>query len=499
MMREVEPATGSRSKLKPPGGNSLIVETLAVLISWAASIDPVCCGFNFAVDGPVLEEATSTSPPVANLILPRPNPTSAAVIRPPERRKVNWTGLIKTELRFLAVEHLFREATEPGTRDAGFGLGRGYRDSVFNLHGWSDGDPFYVNYVGHPMQGAVAGYIWAQHDPMFHHVEIGSDPAYWKAKLRGTAFAFVQSEQFEIGPFSEASIGHIQKLYPQQGFVDHAITPVLGLGWTLAEDSIDKYLIKRLEGRVRNFWIRMALRAGLNPSRTFANAMGLRAPWHRDSRTGIMEYMPGGAGVRSRDDNSRSAPSAPARATSTFEFALNSRFQRFVGARPGPACIGGDAAGAFRVAPEWMLVAEVGGCKFTGMETNLSGDSLSYLLGPRWTPSPAGRWSPYVQVLVGGNKITHEQVFPEKKRSLELAALQTGGPPPAHEAYTLGDESNGFALAAGTGLDLKLSAALVFRVASVEYSHSYVSPNRGFNYANGVQVTTGMVLRVGTW
>ena len=109
---------------------------------------------------------------------------------------------------------------------------------------------------------------------------------------------------------------------------------------------------------------------------------------------------------------------APPRDTSTFELGVNSRFERFVGANPGPACIGADGSGAFRIAPEWMLVVDVGGCKFIGMETNLSGDSLSYLLGPRWTPAPAGRWSPYVQILVGGNKITHEQMLPEKKRAL---------------------------------------------------------------------------------
>jgi hypothetical protein len=80
-----------------------------------------------------------------------------------------------------------------------------------------------------------------------------------------------------------------------------------------------------------------------------------------------------------------------------------------------------------------------------------------------------------------------------------MLAGQTGAAPPAHDDYTLADESNGFALQAGTGLDLKLSAALVFRVASLEYSRTYVSPNRGLNYGNGVQVTTGMVLRVGTW
>jgi hypothetical protein len=477
----------------------LILETLAALISWAASVGPVC-SFNFPFDAPVSDAAPADPDPVpvAPLILPRPNPRAAATIAPPERRKVNWTGLIKSELRFLTVEHLFRVATEPGTRADGFGWGRGYRNSVFNLHGWADGDPFYVNYIGHPMQGAVVGYIWQQNDPGFRAAEFGRGHKYWKSKLRGMATAFVHSEQFEIGPFSEASVGHIQKLYPQQGFVDHAVTPVLGLAWTVAEDALDRYLIQGLENRIRNVWVRMALRTSLNPSRTFANTMGLLAPWHRDSRAGIRSYLPDRAESQSRRAQSRAEPT-PGRATSTFEFALNSRLQRFVGARPGPRCIGGDASGSFRVAPEWMLVAEVGGCKLLTAEPNLSGDSLSYLLGPRWTPAPAGRWSPYVEVLVGGNKITHEQLLPEKKRALELLAAQNGAAAPAHEDYTIADESNGFAVAAGTGLDLKLSAALVFRVASVEYSHSYVTANRGLNYANGVQVRTGMVLRVGTW
>src|SRR5262249_44105125 len=181
-------------------------------------------------------------------------------------------------------------------------------------------------------------------------------------------------------------------------------TPVMGLSWTLAEDSIDKYVIKRLEDRTMNRWIRMAARMTLNPSRTFANALALRVPWYRYTRAGILSYLPE---KDSRAEPDSYAPAGPVRETSTFEFALNSRFERFVGASPGPACVGADASGAFRLAAEWMLVIDVGGCKFLGLETNLSGDSLSYLVGPRWTPMPAGRWSPYVQFLVGGTKITH--------------------------------------------------------------------------------------------
>ena len=73
-------------------------------------------------------------------------------------RGVDWGGLARDSFLFLAVENAFRCATEQGTRD---GLShpffQGYLNSVGNLHGWGDGDPFYVNYVGHPMQGAVSG------------------------------------------------------------------------------------------------------------------------------------------------------------------------------------------------------------------------------------------------------------------------------------------------------------------------------------------------------
>jgi len=485
----------------------LIIETLAALIALAASTGSVFYGFDGLASNPSDIESTAVAPDAERaspepLVTPviRPAPEAGpATVSEPQRQNVNWTGIIAQELRFLAIEHGFRLATEPGTRDGGFGLGRSYRNSLFNLHGWADGDPFYVNYVGHPMNGAVAGYIWQQNDPRFRTTEFGKDPTYWKAKLRGVAFAWAQSEQFEIGPFSEASIGMVQSQFPQQGFVDHVITPVMGFAWTLAEDSLDKYLIKRVEDRTMNRWIRMAMRIGLNPSRSFANALAWRVPWYRYTRPGILSYVPEKEDERSRDEANRYAPAASVRDTSIFEFGLNARFQRYLGATPGPACMGGDASGAFRVAADWMLVIDVGGCKFTGLETNLSGDSLSYLLGPRWTPASAGRWSPYVELLVGGNKITHEQLLPEKNSALELLAAQAGAAPPAHEEYTIADESNSFAVQAGTGLDLKLSPALVFRVASLEYSRSYVTANRGMNYGSGVQVTTGMVIRVGTW
>jgi hypothetical protein len=66
-------------------------------------------------------------------------------------------------------------------------------------------------------------------------------------------------------------------------------------------------------------------------------------------------YYSRSAGIRTYDPEraarDREEPAAPG--SSTFKFAVNSRMQSFVGARPGPHSIGADASGSFRVAPEW--------------------------------------------------------------------------------------------------------------------------------------------------
>ena len=70
--------------------------------------------------------------------------------------------------------HRFRVGTEQGTRDAlGNNPFSGYLNAVGALHGWSDGDGYYVNYLGHPIEGAVSGYIWLNNDPRYRYVEFG--------------------------------------------------------------------------------------------------------------------------------------------------------------------------------------------------------------------------------------------------------------------------------------------------------------------------------------
>ncbi len=415
---------------------------------------------------------------------------------------IDWSHLVRQSLLFMSLENAFRCATEERTRD-GFSnpFFRGYFNSVGNLHGWSDGDPFYVNYVGHPMQGAVSEYLWTQNDRGYRDIQFGHNRRYWKGKLRGTAYSYIYSVLFEIGPMSEASTGNIQATYPQQGFVDHVVTPVIGLGWSIAEDALDQYFIKYLEMRTSNSWARLLVRGGLNPARSMANALAFRPPWHRDNRPGVrsaqlrdLEFMEA-LGER----NSALIKSSPPSGVARFEVNLTAKIKTYMGNDHVEPCVGGGGSGALRLASQWQFVVDVSGCKLLGLETNLSGDSLSYLAGARWTPHPSGRWSPHAEFLIGGTKLTQELVDPQLKKAIESSAAKSEPANLLHSLYSKDWETNGFTIQAGSGLDVKLNSALSYHVANLEYSHSWTKELNGINYQNGLQFTTGLVLRMGTW
>jgi len=442
--------------------------------------------------------AADSGPPTTR-VLPLIQPIRSAT---EQQRGVDWGHLIGQSLFFLSFENAFRCGTEQGTRD-GFSnpFFRGYLNSVGNLHGWNDGDPFLVNYVGHPMQGAVTGYIWTQNDRGYRDIQFGQNRRYWKGKLRGAAFSYVYSVLFEIGPMSEASIGNIQALYPQQGFVDHVVTPVIGLGWSITEDAMDQYFIRYLERRTSNNWARLLLRSGLNPARSMANVLALRPPWHRDNRPGVRsaELQDLELIESLKERNTALMKVSPPPGVAPFEFSLTTKVTAYMGDGHAGSCVGGGSSVALRVASQWQFVIDVNGCKLLGLEDNLSGDSLSYLAGARWTPRPMGRWTPHVEILVGGTKLTQELVDPQVWKAIESSAAKSESAYILHPLYAKDWETNGFIIQAGSGLDVKLNSALSYRVVNLEYSHSWTKELNGINYQTGLQFTTGLVLHMGTW
>ena len=214
------------------------------------------------------------------------HPANGSQTRRDVAGRTNLQGVLTDSLRLLTLEHSTRIAVQEKTRrELGGIFWKDYRASLRVPRQWGDGDGWLVNYVGHPGHGAAAGFIWAHHDPNGNVDDAGFGRRYWASRLRATGWGAAYSLQFEIGPFSEASIGNVGKNPATVGWVDHVVTPIGGLGVMLAEDALDRYVVSRLERRVQNSVFRALLRTALNPARSMANLAGARPPWHRDRST----------------------------------------------------------------------------------------------------------------------------------------------------------------------------------------------------------------------
>ncbi len=191
---------------------------------------------------------------------------------------------------FLAIQHGYRMTEEKTRRELDGPFFRDWKESVDQLHGWYDGGRLFTNYVAHPMQGAMTARIYINNSPTANAVEFGRDRTYWASRVKAFAWALAWSTQFEIGPVSEASIGNIGKqLYnghkSKLTYGDIVVTPTAGIGWTVGEDAIDKFVLRRwIERKVTNRLLIKVLRSVMTPTRAFANVLRGRAPWRRDHR-----------------------------------------------------------------------------------------------------------------------------------------------------------------------------------------------------------------------
>ena len=194
-------------------------------------------------------------------------------------------GAIADSLRLLAIEHSIRIGFQDKTRrELGGHFWRDYRRSVKMPTTWEDGDSWAVNYLGHPIHGAASGFIWLDHEDGAHDPELGFSGKYWGSRGRAAAWIAVYSYQFEFGPLSEASIGNVGLRERTTGWVDHVVTPAGGLGILVAEDALDRFLIRRIESWTSNRFFRASVRMLFNPSRTLSNLSQGRVPWHRAVR-----------------------------------------------------------------------------------------------------------------------------------------------------------------------------------------------------------------------
>jgi hypothetical protein len=200
-----------------------------------------------------------------------------------------------------------------------------------------------------------------------------------------------------------------------------------------------------------------------------------------------------------RTRNTKEIVVHPPPGVAPFELTLAPNFRQYIGSGAKGSCGGGGSSAALRAASDWQIVIDVNGCKLLDLEPNLTGDSLSYMAGPRWTPQVSSRWTPHLQVLAGGTKLTQERTDPELRAALLAAAKPTDNRNELHTKYTHHNETNGFTLAAGVGVDYKLNNALAIRVARLDYTRSWTKDLGGVSYQRGLQFMTGVVLRMGTW
>ncbi len=437
-----------------------------------------------------------------NPALPRGDDDPPPPLEPKQTEEggVRWKPLIGNTLTFLTVSHVFRWAKEDYTREATFRgpYFKGVGAAIGNLHGWGDGDEFLTNYVGHPMEGAVSGFIFSHNDPKYREEEFGKNRAYWRGKARSFVFSALYSAAFEIGPYSEATVGKVQAYWPQQGMVDWVISPTIGLAWTLAEDSLDKYVTKPFESKVHNPALRALMRGWLSPSRSFANMMMFKYPWHRDSRPGITTYdtsVDDSQAFRNIIDvpTDTTDPYGRKRASFAFDIPLEiTRFGRLT-------CIGGGTMAQFPLSDSWDAVINLSGCNLFGLPENYSGDSLTYMLGARWSPKNASRAVPHVRMMVGGHKIYEERLFPELRDQLLAKGVKGTYYHDVYLDYTQNWHENGLAISLGAGVDVGINRALGLRLASVDYLHSWLSNLNGADFHEGIRFSTGLIVNMGSW
>ena len=220
---------------------------------------------------------------------------------------LHWSPAIWQSVEFLAVEHTFRLASDPYARylliHKPFWQDYFASANHFDMYRWGDGDDFLVNYIGHPLQGSVSGDIFLQNDPRGRSARFGRSPDYWHSRLQAMAWAGAYSAYFEIGPvLSEAAIGneggytyvptcgfypcqekpgvHYKPATNNTGWVDFVITPVVGTGWIVMEDAIEREFVDRVAKGSPAMEYKI-LRASLAPSHTFSNLLAGKSPWNR--------------------------------------------------------------------------------------------------------------------------------------------------------------------------------------------------------------------------
>jgi hypothetical protein len=209
--------------------------------------------------------------------------------------RVSWSRVLGESFIFLAAQHGGNIAMDSDTRNqlthGDFWAKYEYCVEHYRWSRWKDDDPFGVDYIGHPMMGAVTSSIYEQNDPKQRALMYENSQRYWMGRLRAMAYSAAYSAQWKIGPASEASIGNTGINYyirardgvytNETGMQDFFFTPIGGLAWNVGEDAIDRFILSHVRHGTRNKWLLLASSLS-TPGKSAANVARFRAPYYRD-------------------------------------------------------------------------------------------------------------------------------------------------------------------------------------------------------------------------
>jgi hypothetical protein len=246
----------------------------------------------------------------------KPSPSGGygfvTVTQPRTKPRFHWGRALVESFALLSIEQAYVLKDDwrwvaGGNSENGVPFNHYWRDYKQSLSswihsGWNDGDPNMYGYVGHPIQGVAASYIYLQNDPQSEKLEFSKTKAYWRSRFMATLWNAAYSTQWNIGPISEATVekyGTKQRppwnqdgswpcttknCYTGVGQIDLVMTPVAGFGWMVGEDILDRFVTRRVEGATRNRFLIDATRCGLDPIRVGTNILHGKRPWYRASR-----------------------------------------------------------------------------------------------------------------------------------------------------------------------------------------------------------------------
>ncbi len=227
---------------------------------------------------------------------------------PTRQEHFHWRRALTESATFLVIEQAYVVHTDFNwvVSENGIPFNHYWRDYMQSLSewthsGWNDGDPNWFGYVGHPIQGALTGFIQIQNDPQGEKLEFSKTKAYWWSRLKAGLWNAAYSTQWNLGPVSEVTVEKYgtkdrppwnhDGSFPCShhcltgvGQIDIVMTPLGGTGWLIGEDFLDSKVVRRVEDDTQNRLLIDTVRVALNPIRGGANVLHGKPLWYRASR-----------------------------------------------------------------------------------------------------------------------------------------------------------------------------------------------------------------------